>query len=621
MASDKRRTHLVCHSMGGLVARAALAKPPANLGRIITIGTPHNGSYAPIQAVRGVYSIVRKIAALDLRHTTAELAVIFGAFPGLLHMIPAPALRTPDLFDLQNWPAGPQPDAALLQAARKAQADLPPLPPGGQAVLIVGTGLETAVAARRQANAGEFTYDLSNEGDGTVPLDLALVPGLPTYVTAAGHGQMPNDSDIARAVDNIIVTGATTVLNKLDGVAPQRRAAPRNVSDAQLAALGPPPGTMRDGLGVRQHRELLSEVAASPPQSPTPSVAPAGSSPSAGLPDRLAAAPISRSFVIGRRQQQMLEIRLAHGSITDAEADAYVLGVFRGVAPAGAARAVDAALAGDGGAGPLTDLVARRMVSGGVGEITSLPVSRHRRVRTDTVMLAGLGNIGEYRDTALEAVGESVMRAALLSRLEDFAIVPIGASVGTATSTAISLLVTGLMKALRGAKDARLRGFTVCETDETRYAEIRETLYRLLRTTMFDGIEVAFTELDLPQSTRTSPSPLAPSGPDPVYLLVQQELDGNNDANAVGTVLTAGGKAAIVKRSQRLPVQELQTHLDRVQAGAQGIGDAAAYGQALSRMVLHPELLEVLARECAAAGGNTAHPLVVVHDGAMSRVP
>ncbi|HYZ61936.1 MAG TPA: alpha/beta hydrolase, partial [Acetobacteraceae bacterium] len=246
IAGDTRRTHLVCHSMGGLVARAMFRLPaPANIGRIITLGTPHNGSYAPVQAFRGVEATVRKIAALDLldanpKQKQEHLAAIFGTFPGLLQMIPSPALRQPSLFNPLSWPQqGARPGDSMLARAAQVQDSLPKLnaiqlPPDPKApdrriVLIVGSGTETVIAARRPAKStdnDEFTYDLSDEGDGTVPLDLATVPDLPTYVTQAGHGGMPNDPDIARAVDNILVTGATKLLPELDSLPPvQRRGA------------------------------------------------------------------------------------------------------------------------------------------------------------------------------------------------------------------------------------------------------------------------------------------------------------------------------------------------------------------------------------------------------------
>lgn len=43
---DAQHVHFVGHSLGGLVIRALLASaPPACLGRVVTLGTPHNGSF------------------------------------------------------------------------------------------------------------------------------------------------------------------------------------------------------------------------------------------------------------------------------------------------------------------------------------------------------------------------------------------------------------------------------------------------------------------------------------------------------------------------------------------------------------------------------------------------
>src|SRR5262249_55372110 len=91
ISNDGRpRTHLVAHSMGGLVARAVLRHNPKGLERVVTLGTPNGGSYSPVQAFRGVHSIVKKVAFLDLHHNPAELAGIFGTFPGLIEMMPSP---------------------------------------------------------------------------------------------------------------------------------------------------------------------------------------------------------------------------------------------------------------------------------------------------------------------------------------------------------------------------------------------------------------------------------------------------------------------------------------------------------------------------------------------------
>src|SRR5262249_46248649 len=51
----KRSVAIVAHSMGGLVARAALAADKRGLiGKIVQLGTPNFGSFAAVQALRAV---------------------------------------------------------------------------------------------------------------------------------------------------------------------------------------------------------------------------------------------------------------------------------------------------------------------------------------------------------------------------------------------------------------------------------------------------------------------------------------------------------------------------------------------------------------------------------------
>src|SRR5436190_5890516 len=66
-----------------------------------------------------------------------------------------------------------------------------------------------------------------------------------------------------------------------------------------------------------------------------------GVAPAAGAPDGT-----FQSLTIGRRRQRRLALTLARGSISNVDTSAYVLGVFRGVAPSGAAKGLDKHLEG-----------------------------------------------------------------------------------------------------------------------------------------------------------------------------------------------------------------------------------------------------------------------------------
>ena len=52
---------LVAHSMGGLVARMALPQAGEKVTRLIMLGTPNYGSFAPVQVIRATYDVVQKI--------------------------------------------------------------------------------------------------------------------------------------------------------------------------------------------------------------------------------------------------------------------------------------------------------------------------------------------------------------------------------------------------------------------------------------------------------------------------------------------------------------------------------------------------------------------------------
>ncbi len=100
--ADGSPVMLVGHSMGGLVARLALGRQRTErITRVVQLGAPNHGSFAPVLALRGVYPTVRKLAAIDRRHTAEDLArIVFRTLPALHELLPDPALAGgPDLFD------------------------------------------------------------------------------------------------------------------------------------------------------------------------------------------------------------------------------------------------------------------------------------------------------------------------------------------------------------------------------------------------------------------------------------------------------------------------------------------------------------------------------------------
>jgi hypothetical protein len=207
-----RRLAIVAHSLGGLVSRAAVVLPGAErVERVLLLGTPNFGSFATIQALRGTYAVVRKIARLAHDASAESLAgEVFNTFPSLYHMLPAATCSNgTDLFDAGMWPGtGPRPDAALLEQARTVQSLL--AQPDSRFACIVGIGQETVTAVRRRGD--DFVYTITRHGDGTVPVISAALPGAPTHYATVAHSDLTRDSAVAAAVVDFLQKGSTRKL-------------------------------------------------------------------------------------------------------------------------------------------------------------------------------------------------------------------------------------------------------------------------------------------------------------------------------------------------------------------------------------------------------------------------
>ena len=203
------RIALIGHSMGGLVCRAALACPGGDkVQRVVLLGTPHFGSFAPVQALRGCCSVVRRIARLDPQHTPEHLAAqVFNTFPSLYHMLPAAGVSGRlDLFDIRSWPtSGPRPLPELLDAGRAIHGAL--APPDARMVNVIGVGKETVTAIAKRGD--QFVYTITRHGDSTVPVACAHLPGAHNVHAAVEHSELARDSTVAAAVIELLRSGST----------------------------------------------------------------------------------------------------------------------------------------------------------------------------------------------------------------------------------------------------------------------------------------------------------------------------------------------------------------------------------------------------------------------------
>ena len=593
---------LIAHSMGGLVARAAIGHGMKHFKRLIMLGTPNYGSFAPVMVFRGVYRFLKIIALLDFAHSAKALAgQTFNTFPGLTELLPQRAKFTAiDLYDIKAWPKrGPRPLEALLKSAAKAQAKLA-MPPAEKMTMIAGVDQRTTTGIR-VANH-EFVFEQTQDGDGTVPLDFAVLPDRDTYFIREEHGRLPKNRRIWQAISELI---SGDRVSQLDRDWSRSRTTPTLISESEFEA------TQNATRGTRELRpadlrNFMEEFAAGAEGAPI-IIAPPGIS---GATATEAALPF-QSIVIGRRRQRRVEIRLAHGSLTQVKSRAYVVGLFQDVQPAGATLAIDAQMNG-----AIAEFSHRRMFSSAVGEMFMVPAGRNE-LRADTVLFTGLGAFDRFGLQVLETVAENLARTLVRTDIEEFATIPIGAGTGIPLNAGLQRFLEGFLRGLRDADtDHYFRAITVCELDETRYEALKWALYRLSSTPLFDDVEVTLTEVQLPPapaiSTATRGAVLS-SAPT-IYLTVRTEKMSGGKWRFCSSVLTSGAKATVISGEQEVVRDRLEKHLAKIEQSSFSHRTLPEFGRELAKMVLPPEAL-------AALEGSPGQHLVIVHDSDASRIP
>jgi pimeloyl-ACP methyl ester carboxylesterase len=602
---DGQDVHLVAHSMGGLVARAALKRGLPQVKRLVMLGTPNYGSFAVPQALRGTYSVVRMVAAVDTKHSAEQLAEqVFSSFPGLAQMLPwREKFSAIDLYDLDAWPqTGPRPRAAVLAGVEPSHAAL--AAPDDRFALIAGINHDTAVAA--SIVNGDLAYTQSRAGDGTVPLALAQLAGVPTYFVDEEHGNLANNGQVAAATADLLRRGTTDRLPT--SWTPTRGERRRLVRDAELRT-EPFGGRRGAELSPSEVRQVLTGFVSPPAPSaaaPLQALAASAAQPATD------GGPFKR-IVVGRSRQHRLDVTLAQGSITDVNAPAYVLGVFKDVDPAGAALAIDRRLGG-----AISEFTTRRMISGVVGETFVMPVGRSS-LQTDLVVLAGMGSFAAFTPDVQSLVAENLIRLFVRTRVDEFATVLLGAGSGATVEQSLANIWTGFVRALADTDaDHRFRRIVMCEQDPDRFAALKHAFYDLASSSLFDDTEVTIDEVALAQAPEPAAAPTRrdriPGGRDPIYLMVRESPRSDGDQTFEVALLGAAGKATVVSGEARIARAKLQAMLDRIGAPGFSFAGLPAYGSALAELVLPANVRAVLAT-------MSDRHLVVVHDAPGSRIP
>ncbi|MBV6415900.1 MAG: hypothetical protein CMLOHMNK_00423 [Steroidobacteraceae bacterium] len=583
------RVQVVAHSMGGLVARAALALPGnERIERLVMLGTPNSGSFAPVQALRGTYSVVRKLAMLDQFHTAETLASeVYSTFPGLYELLPAEGTTRIDLFDPAVWPAtGPRPDPELLAGARSALRGLAHA--DARMTLIAGIGRPTVTGVERAG--AEFAYAVTRDGDGTVPLALAELPGVRTHYIREGHSELTTNGTVAAAIIELLRTGTTRLLPTARPAA--TRAAAR-ITDRELRRTH----TRKidwHALSTDERREFL-ETLNDPPK---PALRAAGTR---AVPKRKPALP--RGTTSG-----VLDIEIVRGDIATADADALAVGVHHGVAPAGAAAAIDAHLGGT-----IAEFSARRMLPGHAGQVTALPAAG-RLAHATHVVIVGLGRFADLDAGTIELAADSVARFCERGGIESLATVPWGAGSGLPATLSFAAQLRGYLRQ-RGAAAHRLRRVVFVVRDVAGHRAIARLAASLVREADPDGLRLRLRAAPAARAAARRPAAaLATAVPRIAHLLVERlAIDGATETWRAAA-LTPGEHAAVITEAQRFARADLDALLRQLDGERLTAAGVTRLGASLAGLVLHPNVLAALAAAKAA-------PLSVVNDAPTSRMP
>jgi CHAT domain len=408
-------------------------------------------------------------------------------------MLPSPALAVNDdrakLFQRETWGRFPV-TQQLLDAGKAFQETIDPVVDGDRMRYIAGYDRETLFRIRVDS-PGAFSYQMTHDGDGRVPHESGLLPGVRTFWVEETHGDLPKNEAVLAGIHELLRTGATGDLaesrtgergvarggkwekgESLEDVPPEfdrivaKASISRGTTDESRRALEEPDAReqaraealiVRDYLGGAQSDETRKPGARAGVEAPVPRT------------------PI---------RVPSIEIGVVWGDITRIAADVYAVGHYQGVLPQNAEAALDKAISGYRKAGDplvITDLTRRGVIRGTLGEILPLPwVGRSGKGRV--VAIAGMGRPGTFGKTALRRLGSSLTaRIASLPDIQTVAMVLIGSGEGNLKErVALEALLLGMADALAAERiHTRISRLQILERDYGKACRIDSALRSL----------------------------------------------------------------------------------------------------------------------------------------------
>ena len=253
--ADGQPVRLLAHSMGGLVARTMQLEAPervdahdgASGARLLMLGTPNGGSWAPMQVLSGddtfgnlLVASARRSRAAKTRQLMARVPGLHAAAGGLLDEAPASSAEplaaarrrrparacatkargTTSASSSTRTPGASRRRRVLdsaVELRRRSSTSSATRPADASATSCCSSSGTAPLHARRlssSASEGVVYLDAADAGDGRVTLQSAMLPGVRTWTLDCEHGELPEEAEAFEAYLELLTTGTTELCRR-----------------------------------------------------------------------------------------------------------------------------------------------------------------------------------------------------------------------------------------------------------------------------------------------------------------------------------------------------------------------------------------------------------------------